>query len=50
VDDEEPLTGGNVSEVVRVGATVRRSTGPWTPGSSRCECFSSAAAAGRSLA
>ncbi|HEY3505473.1 MAG TPA: phosphotransferase [Actinocatenispora sp.] len=28
---EEQLTGGCVSEVVRVGATVRRSTGPWTP-------------------
>ena len=28
---EEVLTGGNLSRVVRVGATVRRSTGPWTP-------------------
>lgn len=25
------LTGGNVGEVVRVGDTVRRPTGPWTP-------------------
>ncbi|MFC6084254.1 phosphotransferase enzyme family protein [Sphaerisporangium aureirubrum] len=30
--DEEPLSGGNVSEgVVRVGDTVRRPAGPWTP-------------------
>jgi hypothetical protein len=30
--DEEPLTGGNVSiRVVRVGHTVRRPAGPWTP-------------------
>lgn len=29
--NEEPLTGGNMSEVVRVGDTVRRSAGPWTP-------------------
>ncbi|MGI8648517.1 MAG: aminoglycoside phosphotransferase [Acidimicrobiales bacterium] len=29
--EEIPLTGGNVSTVVRVGATVRRNTGPWTP-------------------
>lgn len=28
---EEPLTGGHVSKVVRIGNTVRRSTGPWTP-------------------
>jgi hypothetical protein len=28
---EEPLTGGGVGGAVRVGATVRRSTGPWTP-------------------
>ncbi|MFF0863388.1 phosphotransferase enzyme family protein [Nonomuraea sp. NPDC003560] len=28
---EELLTGGGVNEVVRVGATVRRPTGPWTP-------------------
>lgn len=28
---EEELAGGNVSKVVRVGDTVRRSTGPWTP-------------------
>jgi hypothetical protein len=31
-DDEEPLSGGNVSDgVVRVGDTVRRPAGPWTP-------------------
>ena len=31
-DTEEPLTGGNVSRaVVRVGDTVRRPAGPWTP-------------------
>ncbi len=30
--DEEPLAGGNVSAgVVRVGDTVRRPAGPWTP-------------------
>jgi hypothetical protein len=29
--DEEVLAGGNVGTVVRVGDTVRRSTGPWTP-------------------
>ncbi len=30
--DEEPLAGGNLSSgVVRVGNTVRRPTGPWTP-------------------
>ncbi len=27
----EVLTGGAVNEVVRVGKTVHRSTGPWTP-------------------
>jgi len=26
-----PLVGGNVSTVVRVGDTVRRTTGPWSP-------------------
>ncbi|MFG3285590.1 phosphotransferase enzyme family protein [Streptomyces sp. NPDC048111] len=31
-DEEEPLSGGNVSDgVVRVGDTVRRPAGPWTP-------------------
>jgi hypothetical protein len=31
-EGEEVLTGGNLSgEVVRIGATVRRPTGPWTP-------------------
>jgi Phosphotransferase enzyme family len=30
--EEEPLTGGNVtSGIVRVGDTVRRPAGPWTP-------------------
>ena len=29
--EEVKLTGGFFSEVVRVGDTVRRSTGPWTP-------------------
>ena len=28
---EEALAGGNVTKVVRVGDTVRRRTGPWTP-------------------
>ncbi len=29
---EEQLSGGNMSaEVVKVGSTVRRPTGPWTP-------------------
>lgn len=28
---EEQLTGGNTSVVVRVGDTVRREAGPWTP-------------------
>jgi len=31
VTQEIPLEGGNVSTVVRVGDTVRRSAGPWTP-------------------
>jgi len=32
VDDEQPLAGGNLSAgVVRVGDTVRRPIGPWTP-------------------
>ncbi|MDG4808766.1 phosphotransferase [Micromonospora sp. WMMD1120] len=29
--DREVLTGGGVNEVIRVGATVRRPTGPWSP-------------------
>lgn len=29
--NEEVLTGGNSSTVVRVGDTVRRNAGPWTP-------------------
>jgi Phosphotransferase enzyme family len=29
--DEIPLSGGHLSTVVRVGDTVRRPTGPWTP-------------------
>jgi len=28
---EEPLGGGGLTPVVRVGNTVRRATGPWTP-------------------
>jgi hypothetical protein len=28
---EEELAGGNVSKVVRIGNTVRRTPGPWTP-------------------
>lgn len=32
MDDEQPLAGGNLSAgVVRVGDTVRRPIGPWTP-------------------
>ena len=30
-DDEIVLTGGNMTPVVRVGDTVRRGAGPWTP-------------------
>src|SRR5688500_13817911 len=30
-DDVFPLTGGQMASVARVGDTVRRSTGPWTP-------------------
>lgn len=30
-DDEEVLAGGNLSVVVRVGDTVRRPMGPWSP-------------------
>jgi Ser/Thr protein kinase RdoA (MazF antagonist) len=29
--DEEVLAGGNMTAVVRVGDTVRRTAGPWTP-------------------
>lgn len=29
--DGEPLAGGNVGGAVRIGGTVRRPTGPWTP-------------------
>ncbi|HEX6247623.1 MAG TPA: NUDIX domain-containing protein [Nocardioidaceae bacterium] len=29
--DGTPLAGGNVGTVVKVGHTVRRATGPWTP-------------------
>jgi Phosphotransferase enzyme family len=28
---EEPLGGGGLTDVVRLGDTVRRATGPWTP-------------------
>jgi Phosphotransferase enzyme family len=31
VEVEEPLAGGTFGTVVRVGDTVRRETGPWTP-------------------
>lgn len=31
VSDEEQLDGGNTTVVVRVGDTVRRPAGPWTP-------------------
>jgi hypothetical protein len=31
VEQEEALAGGNMTVVVRVGDTVRRRTGPWTP-------------------
>jgi hypothetical protein len=31
VSEEEILTGGNMTDVVRVGETVRRKVGPWTP-------------------
>ena len=31
VQQEIPLLGGNTSTVVRVGDTVRRNAGPWTP-------------------
>ncbi len=30
-DREERLAGGNVAGAVRIGDTVRRTTGPWTP-------------------
>ncbi|HEY9524384.1 MAG TPA: phosphotransferase [Thermopolyspora sp.] len=29
--DRETLTGGGVNEVIRIGTTVRRPTGPWSP-------------------
>lgn len=29
--EEEPLSGGNTTIVVRIGDTVRRPVGPWTP-------------------
>ena len=29
--DQVGLTGGNIGRGVRVGDTVRRTTGPWTP-------------------
>lgn len=31
MEAEESLPGGNMNTVVRVGATVRRTPGPWTP-------------------
>ena len=30
-EPEVPLTGGDMTTVVRVGDTVRRTAGPWTP-------------------
>ena len=30
-EHEEVLAGGNMTAVVRVGDTVRRGAGPWTP-------------------
>lgn len=30
-DTREELLGGRVNQVIRIGATVRRKTGPWTP-------------------
>jgi hypothetical protein len=30
-EPEVPLTGGDMTAVVRVGDTVRRTAGPWTP-------------------
>ena len=30
-EPEVPLTGGTLNAVVRVGETVRRTAGPWTP-------------------
>lgn len=29
--NEHPLAGGNIGAAVRVGDTVRRASGPWTP-------------------
>jgi hypothetical protein len=31
MEDEEKLTGGGITAVSRIGSTVRRETGPWTP-------------------
>ena len=31
IDEEQRLPGGNVGGAVRIGSTVRRTTGPWTP-------------------
>ena len=31
MSEEEPLSGGNTTVVVRVGDTVRRPVGRWTP-------------------
>ena len=31
MSEEHPLAGGNVGGAVRVGDTVRRASGPWTP-------------------
>jgi len=31
-EEETPLEGGGLTEVVRVGQTVRRTAGSWAPG------------------
>jgi len=31
MSDEQSFEDGNIIAVVRVGDTVRRATGPWTP-------------------
>ncbi|GAC1360946.1 MAG: phosphotransferase [Ktedonobacteraceae bacterium] len=31
-EEEDQLHGGNSADVIRVGVTVRRTTGPWSPG------------------
>lgn len=31
IEEEQPLSGGNVTGVVRIGQRVHRATGPWSP-------------------